>query len=77
MRVTTPLPSGTQFHLHHGDQEAVVTAVGASLRLYRVAGRDVVRPYEEDALTPAEVGAQVAGWARAAVAGEAPVFRRR
>ncbi len=62
MRVTTPLPSGTQHHLHHGDQEAVVTEVGASLRLYRVGGRDVVRPYDEDALIPAFSGALLAPW---------------
>ena len=62
MRVTTPLPSGTQYHLHHGDQEAVVAEVGASLRLYRVGGRDVVRPYDEDSLTPAYSGALLAPW---------------
>ena len=60
--MTTPPPSGTQYHLHHGDQEAVVAAVGASLRLYRVGGRDVVRPYDEDALAPAYSGALLAPW---------------
>ena len=62
MRVTTPLPSGTQHHLHHGDQEAVIAEVGASLRLYRVGGRDVVQPYDEDVLTPAYSGALLAPW---------------
>lgn len=62
MRVITPLPSGTQHHLHHGDQEAVIAEVGASLRLYRVGGRDVVRPYDEDVLTPAFSGALLAPW---------------
>lgn len=62
MRVTTPLPSGTQHHLHHGDQEAVIAEVGASLRLYRSGGHDVVRPYDEDVLTPAFSGALLAPW---------------
>jgi aldose 1-epimerase len=40
------LPSGRQFHLQHGDQEAVVTEVGASLRSYAVAGRELLDGYQ-------------------------------
>jgi galactose mutarotase-like enzyme len=36
------LPTGEQHELRHGDQRAVVTEVGAGLRLYQVAGRDVL-----------------------------------
>ena len=35
-------PSGEQFELRHGDQIAVVTEVGATLRTYTAAGRDVL-----------------------------------
>jgi aldose 1-epimerase len=41
-------PSGQQYVLTFGDQRAVVTEVGAGLRSYTVAGRDVVDGYRED-----------------------------
>ncbi len=59
---TTPSPSGTQHTLRHGDQVAVVAAVGASLREYRVGSRDVVLPYSEDEIAPAFSGAVLAPW---------------
>lgn len=38
----TLAPSGEQFELRHGDQRAVVTEVGATLRSYGVGERDVL-----------------------------------
>lgn len=55
-------PSGAQYHLKHGEQEAVVAEVGASLRVYRVGGVDVVRPYDEAVMAPAFSGTTLAPW---------------
>lgn len=55
-------PSGAQYVLRSGDQEAVVTEVGASLRSYRVGGADVVRPYDEAEMAPAFSGMVLAPW---------------
>jgi len=41
-------PSGQQYVVRSGDQRAVVTEVGAGLRTYTVADRDVVDGYRED-----------------------------
>jgi aldose 1-epimerase len=56
------LPSGTQHALRHGDQVAVIAAVGASLREYRVGDRDVVLPFDEHQIAPAFSGAVLAPW---------------
>lgn len=45
--MTTP-PSGEQWTLRHGRQEATVVEVGGGLRTYRVDGSDVVAGYAED-----------------------------
>ncbi|WP_129337507.1 aldose 1-epimerase family protein [Cellulomonas endophytica] len=60
--MNTPLPSGAQHAIAHGTHAAVVTEVGASLRLYTVDGRDVVLPFAEDELPPAFSGAVLAPW---------------
>lgn len=60
--VQTPAPSGAQHVLRHGEQYAVVAAVGASLREYRVGERDVVLPFAEDEIAPAFSGATLAPW---------------
>jgi aldose 1-epimerase len=39
-------PSGLQHRLVHGDQEAVVTEVGATLRAYTVAGRSAILGFD-------------------------------
>ncbi len=57
-----PLPSGVQYALTWGDQEAVVTEVGAALRLYRVEGRDVIVPFAADEIPGAYHGAVLAPW---------------
>lgn len=55
-------PSGEQFHLAYDDLEATVTGVGASLRVLRHLGRDLVRPYRYDEVAPAYSGAVLAPW---------------
>jgi aldose 1-epimerase len=55
-------PTGEQLQLAHGDFEATVTEVGASLRLLRYRGRDLVRGYGVDELPPAYSGAVLAPW---------------
>jgi aldose 1-epimerase len=42
-------PSGEQFEIHHGDQHAVVVAVGGGLRTYSVGDREVLDGYNVDA----------------------------
>lgn len=61
-RVNVNIPTGTQHTLTLGDQHAVVAAVGATLREYRVGTRDVVLPFDEDVLAPAFSGAVLAPW---------------
>ncbi|MHB1527286.1 MAG: aldose 1-epimerase family protein [Candidatus Dormibacteria bacterium] len=39
-------PSGRQFRLRHGEQAAVVTEVGATLRSYTVAGRELLDGFD-------------------------------
>ena len=62
MSVNTALPTGRQHILRLGDQLAVVAEVGASLRVYRVGERDVVLPFDENAIAPAFSGAVLAPW---------------
>jgi aldose 1-epimerase len=61
--------SGTQHHLRAGHYEAVVASVGASLRSLTFQGRDLVVPYEADALRPAYRGATLAPWPNRVVDG--------
>lgn len=56
------IPSGEQLHLAHDDLEATVTEVGASLRVLRHRGRDLVRPYPADEVAPGYSGAVLAPW---------------
>ncbi len=41
-------PTGEQFEISHGDQSAVVTEVGATLRSYAVAGFEALDTFPED-----------------------------
>lgn len=54
--------TGQQFELRHGSAYAVVTEVGAHLRLFQVDGRDVVVPFAANELPPACNGAVLAPW---------------
>ncbi len=60
--MNSPSPSGRQHHLVHGDHHAVIAEVGASIRQYTVAGRDVVLPFADDVIAPAFSGAVLAPW---------------
>lgn len=59
--VVTP-PSGAQFELALGDQRAVITEVGAALRVYTVGGRDVIVPFGAAEIAPASHGAVLLPW---------------
>lgn len=55
-------PSGAQHELALGDQRAVIAEVGAALRVYQVAGRDVVVPFRAAEIAPAFHGAVLLPW---------------
>jgi aldose 1-epimerase len=55
-------PSGQQYVLTFGDQRAVVTEVGAGLRTYQVAGRDVVDGYREGEMCTVGRGQVLLPW---------------
>ena len=59
--MTRPL-SGTQYELNHGDYSAAIASVGASLRSLTYRGRDLVVPFDADAVRPAFRGAALAPW---------------
>ncbi|WP_022918216.1 aldose 1-epimerase family protein [Ruania albidiflava] len=54
--------TGQQFEIRHGSSYAVITEVGAHLRLFQTDARDVVVPFAEDELPPASNGAVLAPW---------------
>jgi aldose 1-epimerase len=55
-------PSGQQFVLTLGDQRATVTEVGAGLRTYTVADRDVIDGYGEDEMCSLGRGQLLLPW---------------
>lgn len=55
-------PSGTQIELHRGDQSAVVVSVGAGIRRYAVAGREVFDGYDVDAIADGARGQTLIPW---------------
>ncbi len=55
-------PSGEQIGIAHADQRAVVTGVGAGLRAYSVAGRDVVNGYGVEEMATAGRGQMLIPW---------------
>lgn len=64
----TPL-SGTQYELTFGEQRATIASIGATLRSYTAAGRDLVLPFAADELRPSYRGATVAPWPNRVVDG--------
>ena len=54
--------SGVQYVLKHGEYEAIVASVGASLRVLTCAGRHLVVPFDADEERPAYRGATLAPW---------------
>lgn len=60
--MSVPSPTGAQYELARGDEVAVVTEVGAALRVYRVGDRDVVMSFATDELSPAVHGGVLVPW---------------
>ena len=56
------LPTGAQHEIAHGDQRAVITEVGATLRLYEAAGAPVIDGFEADESSAAGRGQVLAPW---------------
>lgn len=55
-------PSGAQWTITHGSQEAVVVEVGGGLRRWQVAGVDLVDGYEADEICVGGAGQVLAPW---------------
>ena len=55
-------PSGEQFELRFGDQQAVVTEVGAGLRTYSAGGRELLDGYPAEALAGSGRGQLLLPW---------------
>ncbi|HVD69609.1 MAG TPA: aldose 1-epimerase family protein [Actinomycetota bacterium] len=55
-------PSGEQFEIGSGNQQVVVTEVGATLRSYRVDGHDVIDGFSIDETSAAGRGQVLAPW---------------
>jgi aldose 1-epimerase len=58
----TTSPSGEQWTLRKGRQEATVVEVGGGLRTYRVDGTDVVAGYSDDEVCRAGRGPVGMAW---------------
>jgi aldose 1-epimerase len=56
------LPTGAQHEIAHGDQRAIVTEVGATLRAYEAGGAKVIDGFEVDEVSPAGRGQVLAPW---------------
>ncbi len=56
------LPSGEQWTIRHGDQEATVVEVGGGLRRYLDAGAEVLHGYAEDARADGGRGQVLMPW---------------
>src|SRR5690606_18112094 len=59
---TVTYPTGEQYEIKSGDHAAVITEVGATLRSYRVAGRDVVRGFAAEEPVHLGRGQQLLPW---------------
>ena len=55
-------PSGEQWTLRRGRQEATVVEVGGGLRTYRVDGTDIVAGYADDEVCRAGRGQVLMPW---------------
>ncbi|HSU71080.1 MAG TPA: aldose 1-epimerase family protein [Micrococcaceae bacterium] len=55
-------PSGIQYRISQGEQEVLLTEVGAALRRYIVGGRDVLDGYGEDQVCTGARGQQLIPW---------------
>ena len=67
----SPTPaSGTQYTISHGDYEATIASVGASLRELTFQGRNLVVPFSADEVRPKFRGATLAPWPNRIVDGK-------
>lgn len=55
-------PSGAQHTIGHGQEEVVVTEIGATLRSYNVAGTPVIDGFAVDEMCPSARGQVLAPW---------------
>jgi aldose 1-epimerase len=55
-------PSGRQFQIRLGDQQATLVEVGGGIRTYTVGGRDVLHPYDESAMCDGAHGTPLVPW---------------
>lgn len=60
--MTTTPRSGTQYFLTAGKYEASIASVGATLRRLTHAGRDLIVPFDADAVRPAYRGVVLVPW---------------
>lgn len=58
----TVLPSGEQYEIRHGEQRAIVTEVGATLRVYEVAGQAFVDGFADDEMSSGGRGQVLMPW---------------
>jgi len=58
----TTHPTGDQYEITFQEQRAVITEVGASLRVYSVDGRDVISGFAEDEVIHGGRGMQLLPW---------------
>ena len=56
------LPSGEQFEIRHGEQRAIITEVGATLRVYEVAGQAFVDGFAADEMSSGGRGQVLIPW---------------
>jgi aldose 1-epimerase len=60
--MASPPPSGQQYVIAHGRQEAVITEVGAGIRTYTIEGIDILDGYAEDEICTVARGAPLLPW---------------
>src|SRR6476659_2812588 len=56
------LPTGEQFAIRHGDREAVITEVGATLRAFTVAGQPFVDSFAAEEFITGSRGVVMLPW---------------
>lgn len=59
---TAPYPSGAQWTISNGDQQAVIVEVGGGLRAWRAGGVDWLDGYEADEICVGAAGHVLAPW---------------
>lgn len=55
-------PSGAQYPISHGDQQAVIVEVGGGIRSYRRGNRDVLQPYDVAEMCDGAHGTPLIPW---------------